>query len=71
MKNGKRSATKDLTRSKNQYACTYDNQEFLWPDDGFGGVCLAIAREVPHRIGSEFRDIPNLIAADIFNSNKR
>ena len=39
--------------------------------NSFGGVCLAIAREVPHRIASEFNDINNLIAADVFNSNKK
>ena len=38
--------------------------------NSFGGVCLAIAREVPHRIVSEFHDVNNLIAADVFNSNK-
>ena len=37
----------------------------------FGGVCLAIAREVPHRITSEFKDISNLIAADVFNLKKK
>ena len=37
----------------------------------FGGVCLAIARAVPHRIFSEFHNINNLIAADVFNSNKK
>ena len=39
--------------------------------NSFGGVCLAIAREVPHRIASEFNNINNLIAADVFNSNKK
>ena len=39
--------------------------------NSFGGVCLAIAREVPHRIASEFHDVNNLIAADVFNSNKK
>ena len=33
MKNGKRSAPNDRTRSKNQYACTNDNHEFLWTED--------------------------------------
>ena len=37
----------------------------------FGGVCLTIAREVPHRIASEFNNINNLIAGDVFNSNKK
>ena len=37
----------------------------------FDVVCLAIAREVPHRITSEFTDINNLIAADIFNLNRK
>ncbi len=37
----------------------------------FGGVCLAIAHEVPHRIVSECAEIENLIAVDIFNKNKR
>ena len=39
--------------------------------NGFGGVCLGIAREVPHRIVSEFNDTNNLIAADVFNLNKK
>ena len=39
--------------------------------NSFGGVCLAIAREVPHRIVSEFHDVNNLIAADVFNSNEK
>jgi hypothetical protein len=39
--------------------------------DSFGGVCLAIAREVPHRIASDFNNINNLIAADVFDSNKK
>ena len=39
--------------------------------NSFGGVCLAIAREVPHRIASEFNNIKNIIAADVFNSNKK
>lgn len=39
--------------------------------NSFGSVCLAIAREVPHRIASEFNNINNLIAADVFNSNKK
>ena len=39
--------------------------------NGFGGVCLAIAREVPHRIESEFNNINNLIAADAFHSNRK
>ena len=39
--------------------------------NSFGGVCLAIAREVPHRIVSEFHDVNNLIAADVFNKNKK
>lgn len=38
--------------------------------NSFGGVCLAIAPEVPHRIVSEFHNINNLIAVDVFNSNK-
>ena len=38
--------------------------------NSFGGVCLAIAREVPHRITSEFNNINNLIADDVFNSKK-
>jgi hypothetical protein len=38
--------------------------------NSFGGVCLAIAREVPHRIAPEFNNIDNLIAADVFDSNK-
>ena len=37
----------------------------------FGGVCLAIVREVPHRVACEFKIINNLIAVDAFNSNKR
>ena len=39
--------------------------------DSFGGVCLAIAREVPPRTVSEFHAVNNLIAADVFNSNKK
>ena len=39
--------------------------------NSFGGVCLAIAREVPHRVASGFEAINNLIAVDVFNSNKR
>ena len=39
--------------------------------NSFGGVCLAIAREVPHRLVFEFHDVNNLIAADVFNSNKK
>ena len=39
--------------------------------NSFAGVCLAIAREVPHRIVSEFHDVNNLIAADVFNSKKK
>ena len=39
--------------------------------NSFGSVCLTIAREVPHRIVSEFHDVNNLIAADVFNSNKK
>jgi hypothetical protein len=39
--------------------------------NGFGGVCLAVAREVPHRIASEFNHINNLIAVDVFNLNKK
>ena len=39
--------------------------------NGSGGVCLAIAWEVPHRIVSECNDINNLIAADVFNLNKK
>ena len=39
--------------------------------NGFGGVCLAIAREVSRRIVSEFNDVNNLIAADVFNLNKK
>ena len=39
--------------------------------NSFGGVCLATAREVPHRIASEFKNINHLIAADVFNSNKK
>ena len=38
--------------------------------NSFGGVCLAIPREVPHRITSEFKDTNNLIAANVFNLNK-
>jgi hypothetical protein len=39
--------------------------------NSFGGVCLAIAREVPHRIVSQFNNINNVIVADVFNSNKK
>ena len=37
--------------------------------NGFGGICLAIAREAPHRIASASNNINNLIAADVFKSN--
>jgi hypothetical protein len=37
--------------------------------NGFGGVCLVIARKVPQRIASEFHDVNKLIAADVYNSN--
>ena len=39
--------------------------------NSFGGVCLAIAREVPYRVAPDFKAINNLIAVDVFNSNKR
>jgi hypothetical protein len=39
--------------------------------NSFGGVCLAIAREVTHRIAPDFKAIHNLIAVDVFNSNRR
>ena len=39
--------------------------------NSFGGVCLSIAPEVLHRITSELNNINNLIAADVFNSNKK
>ena len=39
--------------------------------NSFGGVCLAMAREVPRRITPELHDINQLIAADVFNSNKK
>jgi hypothetical protein len=39
--------------------------------NSFGGVCLAIAHEVPHRIASEFSNINYLIAADVFESNTK
>ena len=38
--------------------------------NSFGAVCLAIAREVPHQIVSEFHDVNNLIATDVFNPSK-
>ena len=34
-------------------------------------MCLAIAREVPHRIASEFNDINDIIAADVYNLDKK
>ena len=37
----------------------------------FGEVCVAIAREVPHRLVPQFSEIKNLIVVDIFNNNKR
>ena len=36
-----------------------------------GGVCLAIARPVPHQAIPMFSSIKNLIAVDIFNRNRR
>ena len=39
--------------------------------NSFCGVCLAIAREVHHRIASQFNNINNVIAADVFNSNNK
>ena len=51
---------------KSRYTIYYQNGS-----DGFGGVCLAITREVPHRIAFEFNDINNLIAAHVFNLNKK
>ena len=51
---------------KSRYTIYYQNGS-----NSFGGVCLAITREVPHRIASEFNDINNLIAADVFNLNKK
>ena len=35
-----------------------------------GGVCLAIARELPHRLVSQFSGSTNLIVADIFNLDR-
>ena len=37
----------------------------------FGGVCLAVAREVPHRVAIDFKSFNNLIAVDVFNTNKK
>ena len=51
---------------KSRYTIDYQHGS-----NSFGGVCLAIAREVPHRITSEFNHINNLIATDVFNSNKK
>ena len=51
---------------KSRYAIYYQQGS-----NSFGGVCLAIAREVPHRSVSQFQDINNLIAVDVFNSNKK
>ena len=51
---------------KSRYTICYQHGS-----NSFGGVCLAIAREFPHRIASEFNNINNLIAADVFNSNKK
>jgi hypothetical protein len=54
------------------YATTvYDSIPCFRSSNSFGGGCLAIAREVPHRIVSELHDINNLIAVDVFNSNKK
>ena len=39
--------------------------------NNFGGVCFAIAREVPHRLVPQFSQIKNLIVVDVFNNNKR
>ena len=44
-------------------------QHLLWTwFNSFGGVCLVIAREFPHRIASKFNNMNNTIAADVFNS---
>ena len=51
---------------KSRYTIHYQQDS-----NSFGDVCLAIAREVPHRIVSEFHDVNNLIATDVFNSNKK
>ena len=51
---------------KSRYTIDYQHGS-----NSFGGVYLAIAREVPHRITSEFNHINNLIATDVFNSNKK
>ena len=37
----------------------------------FGGVCLGITRELPHRLVPKFNETQNLIAIDFFNQNKR
>ena len=39
--------------------------------NSFGGVCLAVAREVPRRIASKFHDINKLIVINAFDSNKK
>jgi hypothetical protein len=57
-----------------QLASHFKSRYTIYYQEGsnsFGGVCLAIAREVPHRIVSEFHNINNLIADDVFNSNKK
>ena len=51
---------------KSQYTIYYQHGS-----NGFGGVCLVIAREVPHLIASQFNHTNNLIAADLFNLNKK
>ena len=37
----------------------------------FGGACLGITRELPHRLVPKFNETQNLIVIDLFNQNKR
>ena len=61
-------AADDQLPSYFNYRCTIYYQH---GSNSFGGFCLAIARAVPHRIASEFNNINNLIATDVFNSKKK
>lgn len=57
-----------------QLASFFKSRYTLYYQQGtnpFGGVCFAIAREVPHRVVPQFSDINNLIVVDIFNNSKR
>ena len=38
--------------------------------NSFGGVCLAVCRDLPHRLVPGFDHVENLIAADVFIANR-